>query len=263
MSNRRSSTKGQKPRQQTTSASAGPAIPIPKGLYGHRLEVANICAECGGELSHPKDGHFHTRRATASYGAEPFCCKHLATKCFIDPLAKPISYGVRYIADQKGDATAPITGTAIEDRFSNSEFSEEEDLSKTSQKNAKVAKAMKGQAAAKAKTNTNGKTPKTPRAPKAEYKYTPMAKNFSGNVVKVSVTGKEVSPVHLVEGEGATKCGYSTTEQSKGDKHYDLQFIESSGKVTCKRCLAEPKPAKEKKPTPISKAKGKKAKAAK
>ncbi len=261
MQKRRSSTKRQKTGQEAASASAGAATRSSKALTGHQFETANMCAECEGPLAHPKDGHFHTRRAVGAYGAEPYCCKHLATNCVIDPLAKPIRYGVRYLSEEKGEATAPITGKSIEDRFSSSEFTEEEDLSKTSQKNAKVAKAMKGQAAAKASANghSKAKVPGKTRAPKAEYKYSPMPKNFAGNVVKVQTNGKIVSPVHAVE-DGATKCGYSTLEQSKGDKHYDLQFVESSDKVTCKRCSAEPKA---KKPTPISKAKSKKAKAAK
>lgn len=131
-------------------------------------------------------------------------------------------------------------------------------MSKTSQ-NQKVQDAMKGQKAAKA-----AKAPKEPKVKKEKpvYEYTPMPANFKGNVVKVSVTGKVVSPVHKVA-DGKTVCGYSTQEQSKGDKHYDLQFVKSTEAPTCKRCTAEPKPAPAaKKPTPIKAAKAKKEAAA-
>ena len=137
---------------------------------------------------------------------------------------------------------------------------EEQEVSKTSQNKA-VQDAMKGQKAAKA-----AKAPKEPKVakPKKEkpvYTYTPMPANFKGNVVKVSVTGKVVSPVHKVA-DGKTVCGYSTQEQSKGDKHYDLQFVKSTDDPTCKLCTAEPKPAPAKKPTPIKAAKAKKEAAA-
>lgn len=226
-----------------------------KELSGHEYERANICAECEGPLA-AENGHYHSRRAYP-YGHEPVCCNCVADSiCQDKPLALSPQSVVGYSHERN---TRPGKGgnRGNQDEEINSSREEQEDMSKTSQKNAKVSKAMKGQKEAKASKNGH-----KPRKEKIPYAYTPIPASYSGNVHKVATNGKVVSPVHAVA-NGSTLCGYGTLEQSKGDKHYELQFVKTTEDVACKRCLA-PKVEKstkaEKKPTPITKAK--KAKAA-
>lgn len=238
--------------QRAASMPVVPAMAIPaRKLRGHLYERANICAECGGELF-ASDGHYHSRRSFESGGAEPICCPCSNKNCVVDPLVKFGGYGVP-LEVEKGEGPYEIRSWEEDEEDSSTE---EQQVSKTSQ-NKKVQEAMKGQKAAKA--SKNGATPRVKKERPA-YVYTPMPANFKGNVVKVQANGKIVSPVHKVE-DGKTLCGYGTTEQSKGDKHYNLQFVASKDAPTCKRCTAEPKAAPAKKPTPIT-AKAKKAAAA-
>src|SRR3990167_6429275 len=43
-------------------------------LRGHVYEVENVCAHCKEQLRNPRDGHYHSRMATAQNGMEPICC---------------------------------------------------------------------------------------------------------------------------------------------------------------------------------------------
>lgn len=239
--------------QEAASVSAGAAIAV--------------CAACGQSIY--RGTHFHTRKALHNQGAENICCscaESTGFTCFSKYLDKPLalsrSHEVGYnraenSGPRKGAANKKTGNTKLADPHGWEYGSkEEQDVSKTSQKNKEVQKAMKGKAEEKAKASKNGSKPKAEKIP---YEFKPIAANFNGNVHKIQQNGKVVSPVHAVK-DGKTTCGYSTTEPSKGDTHYSLNWEKTDNAVTCARCLkeaAEPKAKAEKKPTPIRSKKAK------
>lgn len=236
------------------------ASPVPAG--------STSCAYCGEVI--PRGYHFHSRRDNI-YGYQEICCaciKQDGVICALGAtdkaIAPEISNAVGY--SRSGKKRGGRTTEYDDDEDSQGwEYGskEEQEVSKTSQKNKEVQKAMKGKAEAKA--SKNGAKPGRPKTEKIPYEFKPLSPNFKGVAGKATMSGNVLKnvPFHHVE-HGKTACGYSTQEVSPGLQTYELNWAPiKDGEVTCARCVRnmnkpEPKPKAEKKAAAPKKAKAKK-----
>lgn len=242
--------RGKPPQARKKSPAEAPDV-RKLALIGHAWEAHNRCANCEGILM-AQDMHYHTRNIWDRAGAEAICCLcapgDRGCKKNFKPLAEPTK---NVVQDQRTALSSPVQGRT-----------ENNDVSKTSQKNEKVAKAMKGQKEAKAEKATNGKAPKEAKA-KHEFKFEALPKSFKGNVAgQIQSSGSFFDVIHRVE-DASTLCGYDTQVPSKGALRLGVNWKEVKDEVNCGRCLRaiaraeaeSEKPAKEAKPKAEKKAK--------
>ena len=77
--------------------------------------------------------------------------------------------------------------------------------------------------------------------PAAEWKFVPIARKYAGAVCIRYDRGhgeRTLAMVHQVA-DGATLCGLSTQEPSRGMSHYHLNWKAVDKAIVCRRCKAK------------------------